>query len=688
METRRFFKALFVSCAMVLAMACSTEYDDTELWDAVNSQDDRIAALEAWQKQVNADISSLKTLVAASQNGDYIVSVEPFTNGNGGYIVTLSSGQKLTINNGAKGDKGDTGYSPVIGVKMDTNGVYYWTLDGEFIIVNDQKFPVTGPKGEQGDKGDQGEKGDKGDQGEPGNHGGDKGDKGDPGTDGTNGITPQLKIENDYWYISYDNGVTWTELGRATGKDGIDGINGTNGSNGADGDSFFRGITQDDANVYFTLTDGTVITIPKAVPLSISFDTDDMMVLSPNTYNWIYYTVTSSADNVKVEVVSSADITTTAYPDDASGKTGTIQVITSNQVTEYSKIVVLVSDGKEVIMRSIHFEETGMQINDNSLKNVPAEGGEVTLEFMSNTAYDVIFRNGSESWISVVSQTRAMELHTVTLRVEPNSGYDRNTVVAVMSTDGWMNLSYIIEQPGAKGPDPYQIHYTADNVIGGLDKADYIKTWNYYAVSDGYISRELLGRVTISENTADDAEGVDYLNISGLSTLSHSLDDGDDTVPIEWWNGHLYATAGNYLGMMSGYYISDLFVYEEGTNAFFNDGLLIGAVVADGFVAFVSNSSITYGGMPVTFSGIRYGAFDYYDPATGFYTDYYQGHFVTYKWLLLVDPAVDTNVNATTIAEAMSARPTNLVELRGVELGRALLNENNRANKLKTNITR
>ena len=35
------------------------------------------------------------------------------------------------------------------------------------------------------------------------------GENGSDGTDGTNGkdgITPQFKIENDYWFISYDNG--------------------------------------------------------------------------------------------------------------------------------------------------------------------------------------------------------------------------------------------------------------------------------------------------------------------------------------------------------------------------------------------------------------------------------------------------------------------------------------------------
>ena len=55
----------------------------------------------------------------------------------------------------------------------------------------------------------------------------------------------------DNWWISYDNGTNWTQLGKATGEDGAD---------GKDGDSIK--ITQDENNVYFELADGTTITMP------------------------------------------------------------------------------------------------------------------------------------------------------------------------------------------------------------------------------------------------------------------------------------------------------------------------------------------------------------------------------------------------------------------------------------------
>lgn len=57
------------------------------------------------------------------------------------------------------------------------------------------------------------------------------------GDDGENGVTPQLKVgEDNYWYVSYDNGVTWTSLGvKASGADGADGAPGQDGQDGAPG---------------------------------------------------------------------------------------------------------------------------------------------------------------------------------------------------------------------------------------------------------------------------------------------------------------------------------------------------------------------------------------------------------------------------------------------------------------------
>jgi uncharacterized repeat protein (TIGR02543 family) len=166
----------------------------------------------------------------------------------------------------------------VIGVAQDTDGVYYWTLNGEWLLDdNGNKLPVSGKDGQNGTNGSNGQDGADGKDGQDGEDGKDGAD----GQDGKDGITPQLKIEEGYWYISYDNGATWTQLGKATGengKDGVDGEDGKDGQNGADGkdgqdgDSMFQSVTQDENYVYFTLADGTVIKIAKGSGNSQSND--------------------------------------------------------------------------------------------------------------------------------------------------------------------------------------------------------------------------------------------------------------------------------------------------------------------------------------------------------------------------------------------------------------------------------
>ena len=203
------------------------------------------SAFEALQRlcnETNTNLSALQTIVTALQNNDYITSVDPLTE-NGkvvGYTIKFAKSNPIVIYNGKDGADGNT---PVIGVKKDTDGIYYWTLDGEFIVVDGQKIKAQGTDGNNG-------------------------------ADGSDGVTPKLEIREGYWWISYDNGTNWTQLGKATGEDG------------KDADSIK--ITQDENNVYFELADGTVITISKtgqsADPNIIQFE--DALVKAICITNW------------------------------------------------------------------------------------------------------------------------------------------------------------------------------------------------------------------------------------------------------------------------------------------------------------------------------------------------------------------------------------------------------------------
>lgn len=255
-------KLQYILLVLVLVLASCNNKDS--IWNVMGDMDSRVSTLETLCQEMNTNIAALETLIKAQNNGDYITNVTEIRNGNTivGYTITFNHHDPITIYNGTNGKDGRDGvdgYKPAVGAKQDTDGIYYWTVDGNWLTdANGNKIRVTGEKGDKGDKGDTG---DKGQDGQDGND----------GTNGVNGNTPQLKIENNYWYISYD-GPNWTQLGKATGADGKDGTNGTNGSDGAKGDkgdkgdagdTIFRSVTQDDNYVYFTLSDGTLIKLPK-----------------------------------------------------------------------------------------------------------------------------------------------------------------------------------------------------------------------------------------------------------------------------------------------------------------------------------------------------------------------------------------------------------------------------------------
>ena len=206
------FAALFAVVALT-----SCKYDDDDLWNSVHGLENRVAKLEELCKQMNTNISSLQTIVTALQNNVYVTGTTPLMKDGKeiGYTITFSKGNPITIYHGKDGQDGEDGITPTISVKKDTDGVYYWTLNGEFIVVDGGKIQAEG-------------------------------------TNGTNGTTPQFKIENDYWFVSYDNGANWTQLGKATGEDGVG------------GDSMFSGVDYKTSTDYviFTLADGTQIKLP------------------------------------------------------------------------------------------------------------------------------------------------------------------------------------------------------------------------------------------------------------------------------------------------------------------------------------------------------------------------------------------------------------------------------------------
>lgn len=363
----------------LLSLVSCTEYDEVAMWNKNEDMGSRLAALEELCSRLNTNIVSLQQIVEALQGNDYVTGVVPVVE-NGetvGYTISFSKSGPVTIYHGKKGENGQNGTTPVIGVEQDTDGLYYWTLDGEWLTDDEgSKILAQGMAGksayelavEKGYRGTLDEwlaslNGSNGDDGksayelavENGYRGTEEewlaSLKGNTGDQGDDGVTPKLEVRDDgYWYISYDNGQTWNKLGPATGDPG------------EDGDSMFSDIDVSDPD-YLVLTlaeTGASIKLPyykdkfDLLFVSGSDRVKEMSVYcGPGATAEVEYELTNplnvqvaieciSHSGYEVAVDKSAKKITVSAPDDPAA-------ITDPE----SEILVFASDDERTVMRKL-----------------------------------------------------------------------------------------------------------------------------------------------------------------------------------------------------------------------------------------------------------------------------------------------------------------------------------------------
>lgn len=401
-------KLLFLAIVSTTIVGC---YDDTVIKEDISDLKDRVSKLEALCTQINTNLVGIQTLVNSLNNNDYITSVTPIKGGEEtiGYTITFLKGAPITIYNGKNGKDGDNGITPQIGVKQDTDGIWYWTLGDDWLLDdNGEKVRASGIKG----------------------------DKGEDGTDGSNGkdaVAPQLKIEGGYWYLSTDNGKTWTNIGKATGDDG------------KDGDSMFKSVTYDDKYAYFTLVNGTILTVPlsTSIPkLQFTLDKEKDFHLAGGETIVLNYSITSP---------TGASTTFTSYENanwkvqiqKTSSTKGTISITAPNPVESGKILLVLSDDYGNVFMKTL--EITG---DDNVIKIIKTEytideyGGYIDVAVDANLGFIVQILDDGKSWINVLTTGP-----TTRLSISPNSDYSsRSATVRFKGNDGETYKDIIVTQ--------------------------------------------------------------------------------------------------------------------------------------------------------------------------------------------------------------------------------------------------
>ena len=387
--TMKTMRVLLIAVLLMMGWSCG-EYDDSLLSGRVDSLENRVTKLEELCKQMNTNIASMQALIDAVRQNDYITQVSPVMSGGDtvGYTISFAKAPSITIYHGADGRDGVDGVAgadgkdgavPVIGVRKDDDGMYYWTLNGGWLLDDaGGKIRAEGRDGVDGKPGNDGNDGSDGADGRPGT-------AGKPGADGKDGVTPQLKIDGGYWYISYDNGASWRQLGPAAGADGAD---------GADGDSFFRSVdTSDSEYVVFTLADGTQIKLPTmAMKLNIRILAAgaiecDHFVVEPGSELELRCETSLGTTLAECDVYVAANGGMSAVFDRVEPAVGIIRIRMGAVVDDYSNVVVIATDGARVAMRSLTFEAGELVISGDDEILVSNAGGVIPLTFLTNLDY-------------------------------------------------------------------------------------------------------------------------------------------------------------------------------------------------------------------------------------------------------------------------------------------------------------
>ena len=459
---KRFLSILSLVFLGLASVAC---YDDAELRESIEDLDSRVKTLETLCSEMNTNITSLVAVVNAMQKGDYVVSVSPLKEDGVevGYRIVFKESGVVDLyhgkdgadgedgkdgangtdgTNGTNGADGKDGHSPVLGTKQAEDGAYYWTVDGEWVLDGEgNKIPLV-----------------------------------------TVGATPELKIENNTWYVTYD-GETWEEVGPAVAV-GI------------------KSIETVDGNLVITMADGSEIPIPLGSPMKVVLGEFDVKTLQYGSDLVIPYTIEGVEGDVVVFLLSEGSGFAIELVEEAAlaGKVTISQIeATEKEVAGKIGIFAVAEDGTTVsqAVRFVSGVFATVEGNEEEYA-VDGKGGMVEFKVATNGAFEV--ETGAD-WVTYV-ETKAVEEKTLTFEVAANEGEARTADVKI--TSGKIELGFTIAQAGGYVAAPEETlvgNYlvTFFWVYGGTGPGDggagwvdmHNKTWWYDETTGHGIKAEL-----------------------------------------------------------------------------------------------------------------------------------------------------------------------------------------------------
>ena len=455
---KNLFKFATLSLCMFFFIGCTADLD--KLSNRLDKIEDRVETLEDLCEKMNKDMEYVQTVIKALEGNEFITAIEPIVNEEGdtvGYKITFSESGEVEIyhgKDGVDGQDGKDGYTPEIGVKADTDGIYYWTLDGDWITDEDgNKIPVSGNDGQDGQ-------------------------------DGQDGVTPQLKIEDDYWWMSLDGGMNWTKLGKATGEDGADGV---------DGDSFFEEVYEQDGYVYFKLTSGETFVIPimedgKSFDIAFTYEPGTEVVVGESVE--IPYSVKGADKYTTVKAtVEDGNENWTAAVNPVDSATGVITVNNVSADLETGVIMVFAYNGagntieKALILEGVPVPAPALTVTVDTVK-ITADGGAGTITYeVENPVEGAVVTAAAEEGIDWITDFNCETDGAITFSVAANDTEEERqaTITVTYTYNGTETVSESIgvvqeanEPPAPQYDFEYEMIYISIQKYDGTPRNYYI----------------------------------------------------------------------------------------------------------------------------------------------------------------------------------------------------------------------
>ena len=383
-------KFLLLLCAFAL-LSC------TDVINQLNDIEERLTNLETICKDLNEDISSISSIIEVMQENDYVTGVSKIIKDGKeiGYTISFNKNEDITIYNGIDGKDGKdgengkdgkdgldgvNGSTPSIGVNQDSDQKWYWTVDGNWITDKDgNKISASG----------------------------------------ADGITPELKIENECWYLSLDKGKTWKEIGSAV-------------DTSLRGYTFIEKLVDTEGSVQLTLTDGTILTLPKEKPLGLVFGDISNLACIPGTSLKIPFHINGDSEGLKIDCINSAIWDSSVQM--MSANEGYV-LTTAPEESSSCKIIVIATNGRYIDMVTLIIDKGVITYEDNKY-SISSAGGIIEFPYDSNIDISISIPEQAQTWLTAADTKAAVVSHTISFMVQPNTTeYVRHADISIFNKD-------------------------------------------------------------------------------------------------------------------------------------------------------------------------------------------------------------------------------------------------------------